>query len=193
MSLKNNEFQVYLPSNVKGNPRNKPYLYETKLFKPMNLPGEWNVVLINISFPYNCENFDKSYSNFILILNKPEGTKSEFEPIPIFDDVEIYNIVTKLFEFQGWVVERGPKIARGSYNISKILDLLDFQFQLAFSMNNKSNLNFDIYQYRVEINPNLKFAIACYSERLVLQLLRFGSQTSVKQTPGKRTIEFMIF
>ena len=64
---------------------------------------------------------------------------------------------------------------------------------MAFSNNNTSNLNFDIYQYRVEINPNLKFAIACYSEQSVLQLLGFGSQTNVKQTPGKRTIEFMIF
>ena len=64
---------------------------------------------------------------------------------------------------------------------------------MAFGNNNKSNLNFDIYQYRVEINPNVKFAIACYSERSVLQLLGFGSQTNVKQTPGKRTIEFMIF
>ena len=85
-------------------------------------------------------------------------------------------------------MERGPKIARGNYDISRILDLLDFQFQLAFGINNKSNLNFDIYQYRVEINPNVQFAIACYSERSVLQLLGFGSQTNLKQTPGKRTI-----
>ena len=53
MSLENNEFQVYLPSNVKGNPRNKPYLYETELSKPMDLPGEWDVALINISYPHN--------------------------------------------------------------------------------------------------------------------------------------------
>ena len=63
---------------------------------------------------------------------------------------------------------------------------------MVFGNNNKSNLNFDIYQYRVEINPNVKFAIACYSERSVLQQLGFGTQTNVKQTPGKRTIEFMI-
>ena len=91
------------------------------------------------------------------------------------------------------MVERGPKIARGYYNISRILYLLDFPFQLVFGMNNKSNLNFDIYQYRVEINTNVKFAIACYSERSVLQLLGVGSQINVTQTPGKRTIEFMIF
>ena len=45
MSLKNKEFKVYLPSNVKGNQRNRPYLYETELSKPMDLPGEWDVAL----------------------------------------------------------------------------------------------------------------------------------------------------
>ena len=72
MSLENNKFQVYLPSNVKGNPRNKPYLYETELSKPMDLPGKWDVPLINISYPHNWENLDKSYSYFILRLNKPD-------------------------------------------------------------------------------------------------------------------------
>ena len=90
-------------------------------------------------------------------------------------------------------VERKPKFERGNYDISKILNLLDLQFQLALGNNNKSNLNFDIYQYRVKINPNIKFAIACYSKRSVLQQLGFGSQTKVKQTSGQQTIEFMIF
>ena len=99
MSLENNEFQVYLPSNVKGNPQNKPYLYETELSKPMDLPGEWDVALINSSYPHNWENLDKSNSYFIFRLNKPDETKSEFEPRPIYDEVDIYNIVTKLPEF----------------------------------------------------------------------------------------------
>ena len=134
MSLENNEFTVYLSSNVKGNPRNKPYRYETELSKPMDLPGEWNVALINISYPHNQENLDNSYSYFILRLNKQDETKSEFEPRPIYDEVEIYNIVTKLPEFQGWLVERGPKIARGNYDISKIVDLLDFHWSLAITI-----------------------------------------------------------
>ena len=33
------------------------------------------------------------------------------------------------------------------------------------------NLNIDPYQYRVEINSNKQFAIACYAERSILQLL----------------------
>ena len=103
----------------------------------MDLVGEWNLALINISYPHNWDNLDKSCSYFILRLNKPDKTKSEFEPRQIYDKVEIYNIVTKLPEFQGWLVERKPKTERGNYNISKILDLLDLQFKLAFGNNNK--------------------------------------------------------
>ena len=80
----------------------------------MDLPGEWDVALINILYPYNWENLDTSYSYFILRLNKPDETKSEFEPRPIYDEVKIHNIVAQLPEFQGWLVERGPKLARAT-------------------------------------------------------------------------------
>ena len=61
------EFQVYLPSNVKGNPRNKPNHYETEHSKPLDLPGEWDVALIYISYSHNWTNLDKSYLYFYLI------------------------------------------------------------------------------------------------------------------------------
>ena len=53
MSSLSDEFQVLLPSNVKGNPRNKPNQYETELAKPLDLPNKWDVALINISDPHN--------------------------------------------------------------------------------------------------------------------------------------------
>ena len=51
------------------------------------------------------------------------------------------------------------------------------------------NLN----QYRVEFTLNVNFAIACYAETSVLQLIGFGSQSSVREIPGKRSFEFIIF
>ena len=51
----------------------------------------------------------------------------------------------------------------------------------------------DTYQYLVEINPNANFVIACYSERSILMLLGFGSQSTVIETPQKRDVEYMIF
>ena len=71
----------------------------------MDLPGGWDVALLNISYPHNWEKLDKSHSYFILRLSKPDETKSDVEPRPIYDEVEIYKIVTKLPDIQGWLVE----------------------------------------------------------------------------------------
>ena len=53
------------------------------------------------------------------------------------------------------------------------------------------NLRMDPYQYRVDINPNVTFAIACYAEYSILKLLGFGSQSTVIETPQKRAIEYI--
>ena len=185
------EFQVLLPSNVKGNPRNKPYLYETELAKPLDLPGEWDVALINISYPHYWTNLDKSYQYFLLRLPS-EGVDSEFTPENEKDQTELNDLILTQAQFRGWVVDRAPQIPGGNYDISKILELIEAQFNLVFS-NKTINLKIDSYQYRVEINPNEQFAIACYADRSILQLLGFRSQFIVQKTQGKRTFEFMIF
>ena len=185
------EFQVLLPSNVKGNQRNKPNLFKTELAKPLDLTGEWDIALINISYPYNWTNLDKSYQYFLL--RQPiEGVISEFAPENEKDQTDLYDLISKQAQFRGWVIDRAPQIPRGNYDISKILELIKTQFNLLLS-NKTINLKLDSYQYRVEINPNEQFAIACYLDRSILQLLGFGSQSIVQKTSGKRTFEFMIF
>ena len=59
--------------------------------------------------------------------------------------------------------------------------------------NKTIDLRQDPYQYRVEINPNVTFAIACYAVDTILKLLEFGSQSSVIKTPQKRAVEYMVF
>ena len=49
------------------------------------------------------------------------------------------------------------------------------------------------YQYRVEINPNVNVAIACYAKRAILKLIGFGSQSTVIETPQKRANEYIVF
>ena len=158
MSSQSDEFQVLQPSNVKGNPRNKPSLYETELAKPLDLPGEWNVALINISYPHNWTNLDKSYQYFLLRFNTGYSD-FEFVPENEKDETELYNLIQTQAQFRGWLVDRAPQIPRGNYNISKILELIEAQFHLVFS-NKTINLKLDSYQYDVKINPNEKFAIA---------------------------------
>ena len=51
MSLRD-EFQVTLPSNVTGLAINTPGAYETTLAYPLELPGTWEVALIDITYPH---------------------------------------------------------------------------------------------------------------------------------------------
>ena len=124
MPLQSNYFQVLLLSNVKGNPRNKPNLYETKLAKPLDLPGEWDVALIDISYPHNWTNWDKSYQYFLLRLPN-EGVDSEFEPENTKDQTDLYDLIRTQAQFRGWVVNRAPQIWEDNYDISKILELIE--------------------------------------------------------------------
>ena len=103
----------------------------------------------------------------------------------------LYDFILTQAQIRGWVFDRAPQIPRGNYDLSKILDLIKSQFRMVF-INKTMNLNIDLYQYRVEINPNEQFAIACYAERSILQLLGLRSQSIVQKTPGKRSFEFMI-
>ena len=107
------------------------------------------------------------------------GVNSKFAPENEKDQTDLYDLISKQVQFRGWVVDRAPQIPRGNYDISKILELIETQFNLVFS-NKTINLKIDSYQYRVEINPNEQFAIACDADRSILQLLGFGSQSIVQ-------------
>ena len=76
--------------------------------------------------------------------------------------------------YRTWEIDRGTQISRGNSDISRILELIYRRFHMDFS-NKTINLSMDLYQYRVEINLNMNFAIACYAERSILKLLGFGS------------------
>ena len=91
-----------------------------------------------------------------------------------------------------WELDRGAQIPGGNYDISKILELIESQFYMVFS-NKTTDLSMDPYQYRVKINLNVTFAIACYAEHSILKVLGFGSQSIVIETPQKRAVEFMLF
>ena len=99
MSSMSDEFQVLLPSNVKGNPRNKPNLFKTELAKPLDLPEEWDVALINISYPHNWTNLEKSYKYFLL--RQPiEGVNSEFAPENKTNQIDLYDLISNKRNFE---------------------------------------------------------------------------------------------
>ena len=64
MSSLSDEFQVVLPSNVGSNPNNKPNQYEKACAKPLDIPGEWDVAIIDIAYPHNWTNLVTTYQMF---------------------------------------------------------------------------------------------------------------------------------
>ena len=93
---------------MEGNPRNKPSLYETELAKLLELPGEWDVALINSSYPHNWTNLDKSYPYFILKRRfDTEPEPSNCVPDADKDQQDIYDVITKVNMFiRTWEVDR---------------------------------------------------------------------------------------
>ena len=120
------------------------------------------MALINISYPHNWTNLNRSYPFFLLRRQcYTEVEPSNFVPDAAKDQQDLYNVITKENVFiRTWEVDCRAQITRGNNDISKILELIKSQFNMVFS-NKTINLKMDPYQYRVEINPNVTFAITC--------------------------------
>ena len=63
------QFQVTLPSNASINhyPQNKPNCYSTRLPDEIALPGEWEVAIVDIQYPYRWKNVPKTVEYSITI------------------------------------------------------------------------------------------------------------------------------
>ena len=92
------EFQVTLASNVKSNARNKPADFETALAKPLDLPGEWEVALIDLSYPHNCLNLDKAIY-FAILTNFTENISEML--LDNFERTEYQNLYCSIISSLG--------------------------------------------------------------------------------------------
>jgi hypothetical protein len=116
------EFQVTLASNVTSNKRNKPVVFETTLAKPLDLPGEWVVALIDLSYPHNWTNQDKNYH--VVILPEPEDNVDDtirHDDVREFDSkiAIVLSLSESLPKMQG---RRCFNIPAGNYNVEDILN-----------------------------------------------------------------------
>ena len=101
MSLRD-EFQVTLPSNVTGLSTNTPGVYETTLAYPLELPGTWEVVLIDLTYPHTWLDLKKECVigiSTVYNLNDEDnvdivGEANSMELIKAINDVESYQETT---------------------------------------------------------------------------------------------------
>ena len=159
MSSLSEEFQVLLPSNY--------------------LLGEWDVALLDSSYFHNWTNLDKSCPYVFLRWKLyTEDEPSNFVPAAKKQQ-DLYDVITKVNVFsKTWKIDRGAQIPQGNYYMWKIFKLIKSQFNMVY-INKTINIKINPYQYRVVINSNVNFAIACYTEYSILKQLWFGSQSTV--------------
>ena len=93
MSL-GNEFQVALPSNVIGSKTNTPGAYETTLAHPIDLPGTWEVGLIDITFPHTWLDLDSEVVVGISMAYLPQDDPEE--KVNIIGDTNSIDLVKAL-------------------------------------------------------------------------------------------------
>lgn len=88
------EFYVTLPSNSSMDyyPSNTLSDFTTKLFKPIDLPGEWEVALTEISFPLSFYNIDEPFNE---ISYSGNGSRDNVRTISI--PPGYYNDLDELF------------------------------------------------------------------------------------------------
>ena len=163
-----------------------------ELAKPLDIPGKWDVALINISLPYNWTNLVKPYQFFIMQMCSAENADDvKYAPDPTNDEQALFDAVTKPGELQNLEVVDSYSIRRGNYDIEKIIELITNSFNKIYA-NKTIGLKIDLNEYRVKVNQNVSVGIACYAENSVLQLLGFESQSTQLEIQGKRSIEFII-
>ena len=191
MSL-SEEFQITLASNVKSNARNKPHDFETTLAKPLDLPGDWEVALIDLSYPYRWTNLDKPL--YVAILTNPTEDINDLvlDTFTRPEDQDLYRALTSQQGLPRMWVRRLFRMPPGNYTVQDIADVI---------LNHVGNYLKDIKNPKITINENTlkvkfeqdsKYAIATYTDNSVLKILGLSKQTKTIVTPGKPEVEYII-
>jgi len=185
------EFQVTLASNVTSNKRNKPTAFETTLAKPLDLPGEWEVALIDLSYPHNWTNLDKDYH--VVILTSPEdNAEDKLDP----DDVREFdkNIAIVLSSPEGIPNMAGRRcfnIPAGNYTVEEIVNKLVYQIHMVEKLR-ENNVTYNENTHKLTFLQKTKYALAVYSEHSILQLLGLSKQTTLIKYKALPNVEYII-
>ena len=174
MSL-GDEFQVTLASNVKSNKRNKPASFETDLAKPLDMPGEWEVALIDLSYPHNWTNLDKPYE--LVVMTSPL-VNAEEEPSDQ-DDNQLTLDISKDLKGQlpGNIKGRTIDIPAGNYKVEDIVNQIKTQIN-KISQLKDNNITYNENTHKVTFTQTTDYYMAAISKNSILQLLGLSKQTT---------------
>ena len=187
MSL-GDQFQVTLPSNVKGNKKNTAAQYETTLATPLDLPGEWEVALIDITYPHTWINLNKEYHMAVLT------TFNEFDSyqkqniagdaktaglILGMDNVEnfiVQNNMVEPVQVERFYVKNIITIVPGQYDINSLVNFIQGEIQKVGFGLTLATMTYNKESNRVSIeNADRDSILASYKSNSLLRLLGFNN------------------
>lgn len=181
------EFQITLLSNVKSNPRNQSAEFETQLAKPIELNGQWEVALMDLSYPHNWVTLKDEYYMALLtpladdethVVNTVEGS--------IVDDIRKKIISSEvLVDMQ---IRKAIRIYAGNYTNEELAKAVEESIT-AFKDTKSTTVKFDKNTLKVQIETSEKFALVCLRNKSLLNLLGFSEQTSKVNDLEYLTIE----
>lgn len=186
MSL-GNQFQITLPSNVKGHKQNTTGQYETTLATPLDLPGEWEVALIDITYPHTWINLNKEYHLAVLTTfpDNEEQFRSHMHPQNKYDFAFIHGLEHIQSGTNSNLVEDGDvlnyflkhtiKIIPGQYDINSLMNTIGSEIRNVQHGLNWANVNFNQDRNRVNISHvNRPSMLASFKSNSILRLLGFS-------------------
>ena len=187
------KFEVTLASNFKSNARNKPADCETALARPLDLPGELEVALIDLTYPHKWINLDKAI--YIPILTDFTQNISEM----LLDNLEIREsqcLYCSIISPQGlarmWV-RRMARISPGNFTAQPISDFILLMLKDFVKDIEQPEIDFLKSTQRVRFWQKRIYAIATLTDNSVLHILGLDKQSTRINEPEKPGVEYIIF
>ena len=140
--------------------------------KSLDLSGEWEVALINLSYPHNWLDFDKPIQYLIM-------SRSTSNPILLQANTkEAHPSLAGRSQLDNWRVTRSSTIEAGNYTIRELMDNIILELLAAFPTSSIA-LGFNFNKQRVDLTSSVKFAFVCFAECSILQIMGFGKQSRI--------------
>ena len=93
------EFQIMLPSNVTGLATNTPGAYETTLAFPLDLPGTWEVALMDIKYPHTFLQLDKEC---VVAISTVYTSRDDPDNVDVIGEANSMDLVKALRNVEGY-------------------------------------------------------------------------------------------
>ena len=158
----------------------------------MDLPGDWEVALIDLSYPHNWINLDREYIVAFLTDPPPNlDTVKTVDTVPN-NEKDLVSVLTSDTVLPTMSVLNIFRIPAGNYSLKDLTDFIQLKISIFVGFNDV-DVKFNDNTQKVSFVTDRKFALACYANHSALQLVGLSKQTSTINNAGKPLGEYISF